>query len=251
MLSYNIVDKMITMNNHLAKYKDWRRMAFFLAIIGVTQFFVLCTIAMLFYPGGTELNPNIKGYSFFMNAYSDLGRIYSPSGISNTVSRILYVIALISINVLLIPFYLSMNYFFMGNETKRIFSLLATICGTTSALFGIGTALFPVDLFPTIHLFFALIFGFFSSLMLGLYTVPIFLHQSYPNRYGYVNILYAVLLVIYMLFVSINPVPTTELELIMITTGQKLILISGFFCIFILAFGALRRYNFFLKQSIY
>ncbi len=243
MLSYFLEEKMITMTNHLAKYKDWRRMAFFLAMIGVIQFFVLCTIAMLFYPGGTELNPNINGYSFFMNAYSDLGRIYSPSGISNTISRMLYVIALISINVLLIPFYLSMNYFFRENNTERIFSPLATICGIISALFGIGTALFPVDLFPTIHLFFALIFGLFSSLMLGFYTIPILLHQSYPNRYGYVNISYAVLLAIYMLLVLINPVPTTELELIMITTGQKLILISGFFCIFILALGAIRRYN--------
>jgi hypothetical protein len=243
MLSYYLDEKMITINNHLAKYDGWRRMAFFLAIIGVVQFFVLCAIAMLFYPGGTELNPNIKGYSFFMNAYSDLGRIYSPSGISNTISRLFYVIALISINVLLIPFYFSMNYFFRENDTKRIFSLLATICGIISAMFGIGTALFPVDLFPTIHLFFALIFGLFSSFMLGLYTVPILLHQSYPNRYGYVNISYAVLLVIYMLLVSINPVPTTELGLIILTTGQKLILISGFFCIFILAFGALRRYN--------
>ena len=237
------------LNDYLVKYENWRKIAFFLAIIGVIQFFVLCVIAMLFYPGGTDLNPDIKGYSFFMNAYSDLGRIYSPSGKSNTISRLFYTIALITINVLLVPFYLSMNHFFMEKNPERFLSYLATINGIISAFFGLGTAISPVDLFPTIHLFFALAFGLFSSLTLGLYTVPILINQSYPNRYGYVIISYAVLLMVYMLLVFIDPAPTSELGLVIVITGQKIVLFSGFFCIFVLAFASIKSYNIILEAN--
>lgn len=218
-------------------------MAFILAMIGVTQFFGLCAIAMIFYPGGTEINPTTSGYSFFINAYSDLGRTQSLSGESNFTSRILYIIALVTVNMFFIPFYLAMTYFFSEKRIERLFSNLAAISGIISALFGITTALFPTDLFPTIHLSVAITFGVFSSIALSLYTVPILLNNSYPNRYGYVIISYAVILAIYMLMILIDPAPTTARGLLVLATGQKIILFSGFLCFSILAFGAFRRYN--------
>lgn len=235
----------------VVKLKNWRKKAFILAMIGVTQFFVLCAIAMIFYPGGTELNPTISGYSFFTNAYSDLGRTQSLSGESNLISRILYIVALISVNVFFIPFYKAMTYFFSEKRIEKLFSNLAAVSGIISALFGIATALYSADLFPMIHLSVAITFGVFSSIALCLYTVPILLNNSYPNRYGYVNISYAVVLAIYMLIILVNPVPTTERGLIVLATGQKIILFSGFFCFFVLAFGAIKRYNSYSYSSNY
>lgn len=225
------------------KFNKWRKWAFILTIIGVTQFFVLCALAMIFYPGGTELNPSKSGYSFFTNAVSDLGRTQSLTGDKNLVSRVLYIIALVLVNIFFIPFYMAMSFFFSEKRAERLFCNLAAISGIISALFGIGTALFPVDLFPTIHLSAAVTFGIFSAIALSFYTIPILLNHSYPNQYGYVIISYAVLLAIYLLLVLINPFPMTERGLIIMATGQKIILFSGFLCFSFLAFGALKRYN--------
>jgi len=225
------------------KFEKWKKFAFYLAIIGVVQFFVLCIIAMIFYPGGTELNPNIRGYSFFLNAYSDLGRVYSLSGELNTISRFLFVVALILINLFLIPFYLAMNSFFKGNRIESLFSSLATLSGIISVSFGIGTALYPADLYPSFHLSSAITFGIFSFFMLSFYTIPIVLNHSYPNRYGYITIFYTVLLAIYLLVILLNSPPLTEIGLIILVTGQKIVLFSGFICILVLALGAIKVYD--------
>ena len=53
--------------------KNWREWIFIFNTISIIQYFVLIHTAMLFYPGGTRLDPNIQGYSFFSNFISDLG----------------------------------------------------------------------------------------------------------------------------------------------------------------------------------
>ena len=68
-------------------------------MIGVTQYILLCSIAMIFYPGGTELNPTTLGYSFCMNQMSDLGRTQSLSEEPNHISMFLFMIAVIFVNI--------------------------------------------------------------------------------------------------------------------------------------------------------
>ena len=57
--------------------KNWRNIAYILAMIGSIQSLVFSTIAMFFYTGGTISNPSSPGYSFFENILSDLGRLYA------------------------------------------------------------------------------------------------------------------------------------------------------------------------------
>ncbi len=43
--------------------KNWKEVAFVLSIIGCVGYVVLTTIAMFFYGGGSESNPNSPGFS--------------------------------------------------------------------------------------------------------------------------------------------------------------------------------------------
>ncbi|MFX1284534.1 MAG: hypothetical protein ACFFB5_12815 [Promethearchaeota archaeon] len=229
--------------DYLLKFRNWRKIAFILAMIGVTQYILLCSIAMMFYPGGTELNPTISGYSFFLNQMSDLGRIQSLSGKSNIFSMILFMIAVVSVNLLFIPFYFAMTYFFSEKRSERLFCYLASSSETVSALFGIGIAFLPADLYPTSHLTVTILFSIFFVIALCLVAVPIIANDSYPNRFGYGILLYAIILALYTVIVSVGLNISTEQGFLILATGQKIIIYSGFLCIFILAFGALKRYN--------
>jgi hypothetical protein len=53
--------------------KNWKR-AFIFIIIGSVQYVVLTFIAMLSYAGGSYINHNAPGYSFWSNYFSGLGQ---------------------------------------------------------------------------------------------------------------------------------------------------------------------------------
>lgn len=72
--------------------KDWREWAFLFGMLGVVQYAILTSIAMFFYAGGTALNPNTSGYTFWANFFSDLGRTRAWSGRNNTISLIIWII---------------------------------------------------------------------------------------------------------------------------------------------------------------
>jgi len=209
-------------------------------MIGVTQYILLCSIAMIFYPGGNVINPNTPGYTFLLNQMSDLGRTESLSGEKNHISMILFMIAIIFVNIGFSPFYLAMASFF---SKKRVFCYLAAISELLSAIFGISIAFFPVDQFPTAHLSVTLMFSIFFTVALCLIVSPIISNGAYPNRYGYVVIFYASILAVYIIMVSMGVNLSSKQGYMILATGQKIIIYSGFICIFVLAFGAYLRYN--------
>lgn len=67
--------------------------------IGVTQFFVVSTIAMFFYPGGTPWDPQTQGYTFWHNALSDLGRTIAYNGQENPIASPLFNATLLILGV--------------------------------------------------------------------------------------------------------------------------------------------------------
>ncbi|MGW8250803.1 MAG: hypothetical protein ACWGO1_09195 [Anaerolineales bacterium] len=73
-----------------------------LVMVACLLFPILTTLAMLFYPGGTRGNPDVQGYRFFENFFSELGLTQSYAGGSQTTSFVLFTLALLSSVVLMI-----------------------------------------------------------------------------------------------------------------------------------------------------
>jgi hypothetical membrane protein len=212
--------------------RNWRQYVFLATIVGCIQFVLLTFIAMLFYPGGTHDEPNAKGYSFFNNFFSDLGLTVSPSGETNTVSFILFILSLTLAGLAIILFFITSTDLFK-NTPGRTPSLLGSIVGVFSGLSYIGIAFTPADLYLEWHGNFVLLA--FSSFLLVviLYTIAIYLNKGYPNRYAYVYLVFAVLLAIYLwlLFAGPNDIRIQA-------TGQKAIVYAEIICMFIQAYGA-------------
>src|SRR2546428_13670822 len=73
----------------------WQVGVFRIVVVIGLLFYLLITLSMLLYPGGTKADPHTQGYSFFTNFLSDLGHTATPSGQSNIASMVLFIIALI------------------------------------------------------------------------------------------------------------------------------------------------------------
>jgi hypothetical protein len=69
--------------------------AFQLLFSSCIIFLVATGVAMLFFPGGTILDHHTKGYSFFNNFFSELGRWRTHTGETKWISFIGFEIALI------------------------------------------------------------------------------------------------------------------------------------------------------------
>ena len=57
--------------------------------VGIFLFVILNFISMVIYPGGTIIEPETKGYSFFYNFLSNLGESTAKNGEDNIVSSLI------------------------------------------------------------------------------------------------------------------------------------------------------------------
>ena len=216
--------------------KKWREIAFILAMISSIQSFVLSTIAMFFYTGGTVSNPSSPGYSFLENILSDLGRLYAYSGQFNLLSCVLYNISLFFMGALLIPYFLVISQRFKGLKEARWFSLAGSVAGFFLGIMLIGASLTPADLFLDIHLMFGML-AFFVGLPLAiLFSVAIVTNKEYPNIYAVIYAILGAVLFIFILsmFQDVgSPVITPRFAI-----GQKIVVYTMLICFFLEAYGA-------------
>jgi hypothetical protein len=219
----------------------WKLYSFFFIIISITQFFVLTFIAMIFYPGGTLINSNTIGYSFFSNFFSDLGRTKSLSGQSNLTSCIIYVITCCILSISMIPFSIAISYFFKGNSLAKKLGYSIMTFGALTGIFMTATILTPWDLFGTTHLTLGIIYTFFWILTILFIVISILVNESlFPKKYAFILIIYLIIAVINLLIVAIlRYEPINEISLIIQATLQKLSVYSALICFLIIGYKAI------------
>jgi hypothetical protein len=212
-----------------------------LNIIGCGQFIIITAIAMIFYKGGTYIDPSTTHYLFWNNYFSDLGRTVAHSGIPNTVSFILFTVTLSLWGIGQIPFYFVLHSFFKDTPEQKSVSLVGTILGTLTGIFYVGIALTPSDISEVLHDLFV-VFGFGSIFIcIILYTVIILKNKEYPNFYGIILLISAIILSIYFIFLLVTPGNLTSIGLFIYVVGQKFMIYTLLICGIIQSYGALKQ----------
>lgn len=216
----------------------WQRGVFSLTMLGGILFVVLTVLAMLFYPGGTLIDPTTSGYSFFTNYFSDLGLTWSHARVPNTVSAILFVTALTMAGGGLVLFFLAFPRFFTRSRSGRVLSAIGSIFGVIAGLYFIGVALTPANLVLEAHL--TIMMWSFRTFAVAVtcYTIAIFREPDYPNRFGFVFVAFAVLLVLYILLLVAGPAYDSPEGIMVQAVGQKIIVYASVISISIQAYGA-------------
>ncbi|MBV9257412.1 MAG: hypothetical protein JO215_05285 [Ktedonobacteraceae bacterium] len=219
----------------------WQVAVFRITIAVSILFFLLTVIAMLLYPGGTITDPHVHGYSFFLNFLSDLGRISTPSGQPNLISRMLFTFALSMGAVAVALFFVALTQFFPGSGMAPQLSRLGAICGLVTSVCFIGVAFVPLDLSSLVHYVFldvALVSFLLAFLLLFL---AVLLTPGFPRRVVWVFSAFAVLLAAYsllLLFLLLfGPKAGTLPWEIIQATGQKIIVYASILTALVQAFN--------------
>lgn len=201
---------------------------------------ILTTLAMLFYPGGTRGNPDSQGYRFFENFFSELGLSQSYAGGTQTASFILFTAALSLAGAALVLYYCLAPSLFWGKTTMKITSLAGSAFGIISGLSFIGVAFTPADIYLAPHAIFVQLAFVTIFVAVTFYAAAIFIHPRFPNKYGWVNLSFGVLLGIYIWLLFNGPGTDTQSGLVIQVTGQKLIAYAAVACMFAIAYGSQR-----------
>lgn len=214
---------------------------YILSIIGCIQFIIVTAIAMVFYKGGTYIDSSTLGYNFWLNYFSDLGRTVAHSGIPNTISFVLFTIALSLWGITQIPFYITFPTIFRNYPNLRKISICGSILGIISGISYAGVAFTPSDIAGSFHDFFVVI-GFstvFFSIIL--YSYVIFKNKDYPNFYVIILATSVFILSVYFLFLFFTPSSQTPEGLLTYVVGQKFMIYTLSICNIIQGYGALKH----------
>lgn len=207
-------------------------------VVATIQFVVLTVLAMLFYRGGTGADPTIDGYSFFYNFFSDLGLTVAHSGETNTISAILFFVALNVAGLGLVAYFITVPAFFFDSLVGKILSVLGSLAGVVSGVSYMGVAFTPANLLLEAHILFVqwAFTAFFVSALI--YTIAIFVTRRVPGWMGFVYIVFTVSLAAYLWLIFVGPENiTADQNLVIQVTGQKLIAYAGIIATLILSVG--------------
>jgi hypothetical membrane protein len=221
---------------HEGRFRRRRLLAWVVACCG--QFVPLTMVAMLAYPGGTVADPTTKGYAFFRNFFSDLGRTVSHLGKPNTVSFLLFVVALTLAGLGLVLFSLVMPSPFRRSRPARGLSLMGSLCATVAGVSFVGVAMAPANLFLPAHVIFVQV-AFLSLFVAALgYSGAILLTPHYPRKYLAVFVAFVLLLAGYLWLLFYGPALDSPTGLVIQATGQKIIAYAAILSVGIQALGA-------------
>ena len=204
-------------------------------IAGILAFLALTTLAMFIYPGGSSVDKTAAGYRFFNNYFSDLGRTVAYNGAPNTLSSLLFTLAMASAGGGLIVFFIAFTRFFVHTKVERAVSWVATGFGVVAGLSFIGVGLAPANVNRAAHGFFVLMAFFTFLIATAIYAVLILREPAYPNKYAWPFVLFALMLAVYMWVLVRGPRDTLTQ-----VTAQKIIVYASVGSVLLQAFAAQR-----------
>lgn len=205
----------------------WQVGVFRMVVVIGLLFYLLLTLSMLLYPGGTKADPHTQGYSFFTNFLSDLGHTEAISGQSNIASMVLFMIALILAAIATGLFSLAFTQLFTLSPFTIRLSRLGALCGLIAGLCIFGVAVVPEDLSSWLHNFciYAALVVFVAAYLF--FFLAVVRTKGLPKRVSWVYIALGVVLIVYTIIsvwvTFFGPAPGTPAWVVIQATGQKII----------------------------
>jgi len=224
------------------KYRRYRWIFAAVFVVNIT-FIVLTALAMVFYPGGTQDDETVVGYSLWENFFSDAGRTEALIGEPNTVSHILFTLALFLVGAVMVLWFHAVPVLFTVSRTAKWLSRLAAALGAVAGLSFIAVSLTPSNLNMDLHMNFVYSAFLCFSTAFTLFTVSMILEKGYPKIYPATAILFLLMLVTYIYLALARPVFGGFSSLAIQATSQKIIVYTMIICTFFQSCGALKVLN--------
>jgi hypothetical protein len=175
-------------------------------LLGFLVSIVFCALAMIFYAGGTQMDPSAPGYSFWFNTISDSGRLFAHNGEPNFISFIFLCIAWIVLGITWIPFYIVFPRVFEEGTRERKLSKKGGYLGIIASIAHILVVLAPVDVLFLAHYLIAFILYICLLSAMILFSLTIKTDERFSKKYRYTFILFTAIFGLYVIlaFTSIG-----------------------------------------------
>lgn len=209
-----------------------------LGIFGTFQFLLLVHLAMYLYKGGSIHQPNLDAYSFTTNFFSDLGRRRLPDGAINMPTSLIFKTTMAMTGLCVSLFFLAVPSLFKKNGTKTL-AVLAAFFGIVSGICYVMIGNAPYDVTYWRHTYYVRA-GFISFfLMVIFYTTAIFVEQDYPNRYGWIFIVFGGILLVQISIMLLGPRSWRSPDALYLqAVAQKIVVYAEVICMLVQAIGA-------------
>ena len=178
--------------------------AYKIELIGFVIFIVFSGLAMIFYAGGTQMNPSAPGYSFWFNTFSDSGRVIAHNEKPNLVSMVFFSIAWLVIAFTMIPFYIVFPRLFEGDTREKKLSEKGGYLGIISSIGQIGVVFTPADVFFAPHYLFAFIVYLGMLFTMILYSLTINRSDKFSKEYKLAFILFTGIFLLFVIMTLIS-----------------------------------------------
>ena len=200
-------------------------------------FVVLNIASIVLYPGSTFRDHLTLDYSFTQNFLSDLGRTLTFSGKINFLSSQLFNMSLVLAGGIFVRFYLHVQTVF-NSDKQKILAFIGSFFGILGGISLAGVGLTPADLYLDLHIICAnwlFRFMFVASLF---YTIVIFRHPTFENKYAGGYLIFSITILIYILISELGPEPkVSHFALVLQVVSQKIILLIFMLAIYIQTLG--------------
>ncbi len=134
-----------------------------------------------------------------------------------------------------------MPRYYRNRKIAHWFSILGSACGVIAGIGFIGVAFAPVNLAGGAHTTFVLMAFRFYMLAAILYTVATFLNPQYPNIYSLANLLFAALMISYVIILTSGPSIETNQGYVMQVVAQKTIVYASMLNMLVQSYGATKH----------
>ena len=218
--------------------KNWKIFASLFIIFGPVQYIIFTAVAMIYYAGGTIVNPLSPGYNFWGNFFSDLGRVTALSGASNIISFTIFTITALMLSFSFIPFAFVLPTFFKNDKKQYLIARIGSLICLISIVFLIATILTPWDIFSTTHLMFANLFNITGAMGVIFFAVAVKYNKNYPNIYAFTYGVLLIIAIVYTVVLVFLPKSITPEGLTIQASMQKISQYSFLFCFLIQGYGA-------------
>jgi hypothetical protein len=214
------------------KHPFWKERAFTFTMQACSAFVVLTAIGMMYFPGG---------YAFSGNYFSEIGMWYVNSGAdANPIGAILFPIALISAGLGLIVYFIGITQLCTQTQLQKIIVWISAAIGLVSGICFIGVAFTPANFENLLGLHSQFVLWAFQLFPLAVIfqMVAIFMDKTYPNKYAFLDLVFALLLFGYVWLITNRPELNGIDERTIQVGGQKVIAYASIFTAYIQSYGA-------------
>ena len=195
------------------------------AIFSSVLFIVGSGISMLLYKGGNRLEQDTGHYSFLLNYFSDLGRIYTYTGNLNLPVSIIYGVTFFQVALVWTAFNVVWPKTLKGEGAKL--AKIGAFVSMFSSLAFVAVIFTPMDMVPKMHDYSVFLAFVLNTIAMFIYAYCVYKNSEYSRKYA---VIYTSFLAVQILYIFLMIYGTMLLDdqkgLLLKVSSQKIVVYS-------------------------